>query len=332
MARIRIKQQLCANCNYAFGENENFCPSCGQENHSPNQPIKHYIAELIETVFHLDSKFFLSIKTMLTAPGKMTYEFNQNKRNRFMPPMRLYVFISFVFFILFQIPKKEEAAQIGNKEVIPTALTDSSSFNFTLSDTGFVRIKNKPTRKFGLIDISADDADWAFLKNAKPEQVDSILICNDITPNFITRNFYKQWLKFSTEDSTISTRLTEKIIKYFSIALFFLMPFFAFILFLLHIRRKHNYYNYLIFSIHYHSTVFIVFSILSLIQMMIVLPDMVWGLCIIGLWIYLLIAMKRNYQQSWLKTGIKAMLAASGYQLVLLLTLAMVSVLGVYFV
>lgn len=269
---------------------------------------------------------------MLTAPGKMTYEFNQNKRNRFMPPMRLYVFISFVFFILFQIPKKEEAAQIGNKEVIPTALTDSSSFNFTLSDTGFVRIKNKPTRKFGLIDISADDADWAFLKNAKPEQVDSILICNDITPNFITRNFYKQWLKFSTEDSTISTRLTEKIIKYFSIALFFLMPFFAFILFLLHIRRKHNYYNYLIFSIHYHSTVFIVFSILSLIQMMIVLPDMVWGLCIIGLWIYLLIAMKRNYQQSWLKTGIKAMLAASGYQLVLLLTLAMVSVLGVYFV
>lgn len=269
---------------------------------------------------------------MFNAPGEMTLEYIQNKRNRFMPPIRLYVFISFTFFVLVQIPSKEERTKLENNDFSQEQTLDSIIQNTAKVDTQFIREKGENRMKFGLINMDFGDADIESFKKAKPEQIDSILICNDITPNYFTRHFYKQWLKFNTEDSNIGTRLTEKIIKYFSVALFFLMPLFAFILFLLYWRRKQNYYDYLIFSIHYHSTVFIIFCILSLIQLIVVVPDALWAFSIVGLWIYLLVAMKRNYQQSWFKTGFKAMLAATGYQILLLITLAMVSILGVFFV
>ncbi len=36
MLRKRIKTKNCANCNHNFNEIDNFCPNCGQENHSYN--------------------------------------------------------------------------------------------------------------------------------------------------------------------------------------------------------------------------------------------------------------------------------------------------------
>jgi hypothetical protein len=205
MAR-KIRQQICANCNHRFNEGENFCPNCGQENHSPNQPIKHYASELVESTLHLDSKVFLTLKTMFLYPGKITREYNENMRARYTPPIRFYIFVSFIFFLLLQIPSKDEnvsensegktAAQIDsikiadslnkirNIEISDTLITVRSEDTTENETTNFrITTSNGNKNIFTLIgDLT--ESDLIPFKNATDQQIDSLITSFNYTPSY----------------------------------------------------------------------------------------------------------------------------------------------------
>ncbi len=90
----------------------------------------------------------------------------------------------------------------------------------------------------------------------------------------------------------------------FSKILFFLLPVFALILKLLYIRRDFFYSEHLVFSIYYYNFVYLTGSLYMLINLV---PALGWLATLIGFWIfvYLLISMKRMYEQSWRKTIFK---------------------------
>ena len=77
----------------------NFCPICGQENHELNVPFHHFFIEVIEGLFHFETKFLTTVKTVFTKPGQITKDFVNGKRARFVPPLRLYFFVAFFFFL-----------------------------------------------------------------------------------------------------------------------------------------------------------------------------------------------------------------------------------------
>jgi len=112
--------------------------------------------------------------------------------------------------------------------------------------------------------------------------------------------------------------------------MFFLMlPVFALILKLLYIRRKIFYACHFIFALHFHSFTFITFGLLFLILGFFknseseVLPMTVMLINSI----YLIIAMKKVYGQSYLKTIFKFVLLSFNYMIVMVL--AMLSVIGI---
>ena len=94
------KFETCPNCNYRFAEVNNYCANCGQENHDLNMPFGHVVLEVLEGTFHFDTKIFRTLKLLLFKPGRLTAEFIQNKRAPYVPPIRLYVFVSFIFFLV----------------------------------------------------------------------------------------------------------------------------------------------------------------------------------------------------------------------------------------
>ncbi|MEO6189487.1 MAG: DUF3667 domain-containing protein, partial [Saprospiraceae bacterium] len=122
MSRRRIKQEFCRNCNTSFSPEDDFCRHCGQENHSPNLPIKHLLFELFEAFTHLDSKVFLTFKHLIIQPGKFTTNFLANRRMRYVPPIRLYIFVSAVFFFLIQPSFKsnelDHNIKVGGESII----------------------------------------------------------------------------------------------------------------------------------------------------------------------------------------------------------------------
>jgi hypothetical protein len=77
-----------------------FCHQCGQHDIEFHRSFGHVFLEALENFFHFDSKLFHNIVTLLFSPGRLTAEFNAGKRASQMPPFRLYLFISVLFFFV----------------------------------------------------------------------------------------------------------------------------------------------------------------------------------------------------------------------------------------
>jgi hypothetical protein len=97
-----------------------------------------------------------------------------------------------------------------------------------------------------------------------------------------------------------------KILKYMSWAFFLLLPVFALILKLFYIRRNHYYIQHLIFSIHLHAFIFSIFIFLIVLFGWTNIPmEWISALMLISIPVYIVIAMKRFYGQSWGKVLVK---------------------------
>lgn len=94
----RRKIEICHNCHTILSLENNFCPHCGQENHDLKVPIGHLAFEVFEGFTHFDTKFYNTMKAIFLSPGKITKDFLEGRRERYVQPIRLYLLISFFFF------------------------------------------------------------------------------------------------------------------------------------------------------------------------------------------------------------------------------------------
>lgn len=91
----------CKNCQTKLQNDAKFCSYCGQSAANLNRPFLDIAKEMIHELLDIDGKLWLTIRTMLTKPGTLTHEFNLGKRVKYTPPLRLYLAISILFFIVF---------------------------------------------------------------------------------------------------------------------------------------------------------------------------------------------------------------------------------------
>ncbi|MBX3749315.1 MAG: DUF3667 domain-containing protein [Opitutaceae bacterium] len=92
------RRERCQNCDTPL--QGPYCHQCGQHDFDINQSFGHTFLEALENFFHFDTKLFRNVVTLLFRPGRLTAAFNAGKRAAQMPPFRLYVFVSFLFFFL----------------------------------------------------------------------------------------------------------------------------------------------------------------------------------------------------------------------------------------
>src|SRR5690606_2932671 len=92
-------EKTCLNCGYRV--EEQYCPNCGQENIAVKQPFHHLFASFFKSFTSYESQFWKTIGNLLFSPGTLTKEYVQGKRQQYVPPAKLYIFISFfTFFVL----------------------------------------------------------------------------------------------------------------------------------------------------------------------------------------------------------------------------------------
>lgn len=105
----------CENCGTAL--QGPYCHACGQHDFDAHRSFRHTALEALENFFHFDAKFFRNIVTLLFRPGVLTAEFNAGKRAAQMPPFRLYVFVSVLFFFISFVGREPETAEAARARV-----------------------------------------------------------------------------------------------------------------------------------------------------------------------------------------------------------------------
>ena len=78
----------------------NYCPHCGQSVYEYEKPFKFLVVDFVGNIFAFDTRFWKSIVTLIIRPGTFTANYIQGQRARYTPPFRLYLFTSFIFFLI----------------------------------------------------------------------------------------------------------------------------------------------------------------------------------------------------------------------------------------
>lgn len=347
MAHLAAKLPACANCYYAFvpDEPDEFCPRCGQQNQAPDLRLGHVLEEALEGFFHFDGKVWRTARLLLFRPGELTRRFLAGHRMPYVPPIRLYVFISFVFFFMLSLlagREKREPAQIkkaaataGVQKIArprPAAVpadedadpeVDSMLATLPAAQRRVNDTTNQAHRRNTLL-LSLNE-----IKRLPPDpteaQVDSVVKSKGRKPGFVTRLLVRRTVRWRN-----STReeLVHQMLRGGSILLFLLMPLAALLLKLAYFRRERHYLGHLIFTIHLHCFIFVLLLLSEFLSLL--LPERWdvsgWLMPLLG--IYFVLALRRVYAQGWAKTLVKSLLLGFSYCCVFVFALVAVGLLG----
>ena len=93
------KEKDCLNCGTViYGR---FCHVCGQENVVPKESFGKLIIHFFYDITHFDGKFFETVKDLFFKPGFLSKEYTRGRRAKYLNPIRMYIFTSAFFFLIF---------------------------------------------------------------------------------------------------------------------------------------------------------------------------------------------------------------------------------------
>ena len=324
------KEKNCLNCGTeVLGR---FCHVCGQQNVVPKESFWKLVIHFFYDITHFDSNFFYTLRYLLFKPGFLSKEYLKGRRASYLNPVKMYVFTSAIFFLIFfiiydpekaivfnatpltyqqrmdkindfqnELKKKEKDSAILVKEI--ELLKDTAKI---VTDLDLVKTAGSGLpldingRKYRTI-AEYDSAQQSLDPAKRDEWFEKLLVKKQIQIS----------TKYKGDPSEVSTSFVEIFLHKLPYLLFVSLPLFALVLKLLYVRRKQFFYaDHAIFSIHHYIFSFILLLIIFLVGAIRNKPGFHWVLTIeIGLFIawpvYLYTAMLNFYKQGWFKTFLK---------------------------
>ena len=241
--------------------------------------------------------------------GQLSVEFSHNRRASFVSPIRFYLFASILFFFLLA-QFADLTSDIRPNEVEPedvVAVSDEAVQRFLdLIDPSMRAKAQEVFAREGSIaqQVIRGAASGAF------EELEP-----DGTPNWFETFFYGQMITILHDPPGFLDNALENI----PFAMFFLLPLYALLLKLIFFGSRKYFVEHVVFALHLHTFIFLMVAVVM------VLPDegFEWiELGILGWYLgYVFLALRRFYEQSKIRTGIKMVLLFVLYQFALLPTM-----------
>ena len=91
-------QTTCLNCGSQLGGA--YCSECGQRDAPPHPSLRELGGEAFAELSGWDGKFAETVRALLRKPGKLTVEFLEGRRARYLSPLRLYLTCSVIYFLI----------------------------------------------------------------------------------------------------------------------------------------------------------------------------------------------------------------------------------------
>lgn len=302
------KENDCLNCGTIL--EGKFCHNCGQENLEMKESFGHMLNHAVSDYFHFDYQFFHTLRPLFLKPGHLTNEYMAGHRAQYLHPVKMYIFISLVFFLVFFQGNKQEKDKIDNDNKTEQKTSDKAK---TAIDKGIYANKNLNAEQKKLLsekikafvpdtltkEINANvEKDAA---NAKahstdeeggftffgPDSVDKFATYDDYLTNqtklsanerdnMLERYLIKKNYDWKSQGKNAREVLQEGFKHNAPKMMFLLLPLFALILKLAFWKNHKLYVEHIIYAIHLHCYLFLFLTVTILISL--ILPNSLSGI------------------------------------------------------
>lgn len=315
----------CANCGTPL--QGPYCSNCGQKASDYHRPVWWIFGEFLDSVFNYDSRAFRTIWLLFAEPGEFTRRYNDGKRASLLPPFRLFVIATVVFFLTLQLtglamvafkvktvplagmtPEvlKELQAETNAEMVIKGDKTvDVISMEFFVPASAVEHVKLTDEQKRSV--LGADGELKIDTKDADAEEAEWIAWIGERAQRI--REGYQRAL-------ADPIKLNGPLNVWLPRLMLVLVPVFALLMAVMHWWPRVFLIEHLVFSTHIHTVVFVAFSLVALAAAILGDAGFMWAVWLI-LAIYLWMAMYRVYGRSWWLTSIKFMALLLVYSTIL---------------
>ena len=321
------KEKDCLNCGTII--HGRFCHVCGQENLEPKESFWTLLAHFFNDITHFDGKFFTTLKDLVLRPGFLSQEYMKGRRMSYLNPVRMYIFTSAIFFLLFfAFYYSDNGPNLSNTTVNGKTITaidamDSAQFaQFTANinkedDKPAVPMTREEFRHF-LDTTFSSGITFGSGKYSSRAQYDSARASGKRNDSWIVRQLIYKAIEINQtyhhDSNQIIKAFKSTLVHSLPQMLFISLPLLALILKLMYIRRKKFYYvSHGIFSLHLYVFLFIALLLMFSINKLDSYVhwgflEVLIGCLVVGLFIYEYLAMKKFYEQGWIKTFVKFIL------------------------
>jgi hypothetical protein len=249
--------------------------------------------ELVESLIHLDSAFWRTLRPLLLKPGEVSYQYLRGRRACYTPPFRLYVLVSLAFF-----------AAVSN--ISHTNHFRTVSFGTADEDISLVRFSDTYSCQETATRLKLKG--WGWLRSGYVDSCEQAHVDGG---------------------RELSRALWEAIPK----AFFLLVPVFALLTRILFAREGRFYVEHLVFITYLHSGLFLAGTLIALASLLIGFapPSMThlagmtqatlsYVLVLYGC-VYIVRAVRRVFQQAWWLTLVKSIVLLGVYAFLVTLSL-----------
>jgi len=331
----------CMNCGKAL--TGQYCGNCGQRARSRLISMWELLSDAFGDLFEIDSRIWRTLGPLLVRPGKLTYEYLQGRRARFMPPFRTYLVLSILFFLVLLFDPKDEfgiffeptdeQAQQSEDEAVEIGKIRDEVIEDLIAEGVLPPDALKSESTNGSDDEADDGPDNEDCTEWSLDDVESQ------APEWLARRLTRERLQALCEKVVADdgAAFADKLMDNIPAALFVLLPLMAFVLKLLYPLSKRYYVEHLLFVVHFHAFFFLILimqMLFSRLGAVLALPESVVAIALVmtSLYIpvYLYKAMRRVYGQRHLVTVPKFLGVVVAYFVGILGTLAIVGILAAF--
>jgi hypothetical protein len=339
----------CLNCGTIV--EDRYCPHCGQENVVPKETFWHMVFHFFNDITHFDSSFFSTVRELVVRPGKLSADYMAGKRARYLHPIRMYVFSSALFFLLFfsvfksisinsryDVPLNPEERKAYIQRLEKRLVADSQNLSLQRLLAQALDSSQVLTPR----DIEEYDGSVSMIsftgRNYKSlAEYDSIQAATppEDQDSWFERKLVKRQIRLNEKYTAgeASEKFTKSVLHSLPYMLFLSLPLFALILKFVYFRRRKQFYyaDHGVFTIHLYIFTFLLLILVFTLDR---LDDLfqqdlftwVIVLLFIGLLVYLYKAMRRFYGQGRWKTFLKFLIVS-----IVSLVMMVILFLGLFF-
>jgi hypothetical protein len=326
----------CLNCGaHLRGQ---YCGHCGQRSGSRLISLWELVRDAFGDLFELDSRLWNTLVPLMIRPGLLTHDYLQGRRARYMPPFRMYLVLSVLFFLVAFFDPQEKLGLLFEPE--PTPAEDTVDGDVTSNGPSGEQLSEADEIKQEILEELAAEGFLSADGEFPQEIVDNdgnvvvsvdgdIEDCSEIeqsdlddVPGWLSRRLTLKRVQRMCEQIQLDDgqTLLDRLLDNVPAALIILIPIMAFVLKGMYPLSRRYYVEHLLFFVHFHSFFFLILTLQVLFTRLMVLlsiPDAITALTLVAasfyVPVYLFVSMRRVYGQGRAVTFFKYIVLTLAY-------------------